>query len=160
LGAFSGEIGDTGALDIPGIGRMTGQQLNSFNRVRHHILRAIENGYSTLEYCQGGAYVLTPEFLRSMQRNAYLDSAADWGVIDIGEDVLMGMYTRAVALQVMDFSDLGEPFANQFTGLPYNPEELVIRGHALIHSVRNDPRFTEASIRSYFKQLRVDAGLL
>jgi len=128
--------------------------LRSLVSLRPHILRAIANGYSSLEYCQGGAYVLTPEFVRRMMQYGYLDSSADWSSMPVAEDVMIGMYARAVGLTVLDFSDAGEPFGTHFRGLAYPPSELVLRRYSLVHSVRNNPDWSEQSIRSYFRAQR------
>jgi hypothetical protein len=72
----------------------------------------------------------------------------------VPEDVMMGMYTRAVGLRSMDFSMAGQPFANHYRGLPYAPRELVQRGHAIIHSVKRDAEFAEGEIRRFFRARR------
>ena len=128
--------------------------LRGLASIRAHICRAIEHGYSTLEYCQGGGYVLTPEFVRRMAQRGYLDSAGDWASLPVAEDVMIGMYVRAVGLEVRDFSNTGEPFGTHFRGLAYPPPRLLSRRYAIVHSVRNNPAWSEDAIRAYFKAHR------
>jgi len=145
---------DDNTIYIPEIGRLNRETLIGFAEIRPHICRAMENGYSTLEYCQGGAYALTSETLTRMEQTGYLNNLLNWLWIPVAEDVMMGMYTRAVGLKILDFSDNGEPFGIQYQGLAYSPSELLRRGHALIHSVKNDPSYTELEIRKYFRRIR------
>jgi hypothetical protein len=122
--------------------------------VRAHARRAIANGYVAKEYCQGGAYVLPSRTVERMARRGYLAAPEIWLDAPVPEDVMMGMYTRAVGLRSMDFSMPGQPFANHYRGLPYPPRELVRRGHAIVHSVKRDPDFSEAEIRRFFRVAR------
>jgi hypothetical protein len=122
--------------------------------IRAHARRAIGNGYRAKEYCQGGAYVLPFRTLERMARRGYLAAPEIWVEAPVPEDVMMGMYTRAVGLRSMDFSMPGQPFANHYRGLPYAPRELVRRGHAIIHSVKRDAEFPENEIRRFFRDRR------
>lgn len=123
-------------------------------RIREHVRLAVSHGYAGKEYCQGGVYALSCEVVARMSARGCFDHPEDWLPLAVPEDVIMGMYTRAAAMRSQDASLTGEPFANHFRGLPYSPEELVARGHALIHSVKGDPQFTEPEIRRYFRERR------
>jgi hypothetical protein len=158
-----GTLGCTCRRDEPYYGcesrAVSDVMLAGHRRIRAHARRAIANGYTAKEYCQGGAYVLPFRTVERMARRRYLESPEIWVEAPVPEDVMMGMYTRAVGLRSMDFSLRGQPFANHYRGLPYAPRELVRRGHAIIHSVKRDAEFTEREIRRYFRVGRVRAAL-
>jgi hypothetical protein len=78
----------------------------------------------------------------------------DWLPLAVPEDVMMGMFTRTVGLESTDFSMPGEPFGSNWRGLAYSPEEMLRRGHALIHSVKSDPQYSERELRQFFKDQR------
>jgi hypothetical protein len=124
-------------------------------RIRSHLRLAIENGYTGKEYCQGGVCVLSSSMISRLSAMGSLDHPEDWLPLAVPEDVMLGMYARTVALRSIDASLPGQPFANHWGGLPYTPAELVKRGSCLIHSVKGDPRYSEAEIRSYFRALRL-----
>jgi hypothetical protein len=123
-------------------------------RIRQHACLAVEHGYAGKEYCQGGAYVLPFRTLNRMRAAGCLDCPEDWLPLAVPEDVMIGMYTRAVGLRSMDCSLSGQLFGNHFSGLAYSPQELVRRGHSIIHSVKRDPNFSEGLIRRYFRKRR------
>src|SRR5262249_54781885 len=87
-------------------------------------------------------------------QRGYLSAPEIWVDAPVPEDVMMGMYTRAVGLRSMDFSMAGQPFANHYRGLPYAPRELVRRSHAIIHSVKRDAEFPAEEIRRSCRQRR------
>ena len=122
--------------------------------VRSHVLTAIENGYHPGEHCQGGAYAMSAQFIRLMAIRGYLQDPLLWRGIPCCEDVMMGMYARAVGLYLKDFNDTNQVFGIQHTGLPYTPEQLLDRGYSLIHSIKNDPNFSEEQIREFYRNLR------
>jgi hypothetical protein len=123
-------------------------------RIRQHAQLALDHGYRGKEYCQGGAYVLSFAALEKMRQARCFDSPGDWLPLRVPEDVMMGMYTRAVGLRSTDFSLPGQPFGNSYRGLAYSPRELVRRGYSIIHSVKSDPMFSERFIRGYFRRRR------
>jgi hypothetical protein len=117
--------------------------------------QAAANGQRTAEYCQGGAYAVSAELLRRMRAASMLDDARVWLPIGFfGEDDVIGMYAFATGLRLYDFSNDREPFGIRWRGLPFPPAELVARGYALIHSVKQDDRYTEADIRAFFAEQR------
>ncbi len=139
-------------IDIIGVGRVTLRQLRAFNNVRPHIADAIRRGYTSSEFCQGGAYVVTRLMLDRMAASGYLRQPDAWVDIPFSEDRVIAMYARAVGVQICDYSLPGEPFGMNFVGLAYPPADLVTRGYSIIHSVKNDARFNEASIRNFFRK--------
>ena len=126
--------------------------------IRRHIRTAIDNGYRFAEQCIGGAYAVSDEFLRRMLAAGYLDNPMLWVTADCPEDVMVGMYTKAVGLRHMDFVGAGEAFGVRHQGLPDIPQRLLERGFSVIHSIKNDPRMNEAEIREFFRAHR-RAGL-
>ncbi|MGA2218853.1 MAG: hypothetical protein ABSG51_12245 [Terracidiphilus sp.] len=129
--------------DSPGSARIEAQ-LNS----------AYRNGYVGKEYCQGGIYVLPFRTLERMFQFGCFEYPEDWLPLAVPEDVMMGMFTRTVGLESTDFSMPGEPFGSNWRGLAYSPEEMLRRGHALIHSVKSDPQYSELELRRFFKSHR------
>jgi hypothetical protein len=122
--------------------------------LRKHLSKAMDEGYRWLEYCQGGAYVLASETLHRMSTAGYLDNPMNWLHVPIAEDVMMGMYTRAVGLLVRDYSRPGEPFGVHYRGLAYSLSKMVSQRYSVIHSLKNDPRYSEQRIRAYFRDKR------
>jgi hypothetical protein len=125
-------------------------QLEALLPISSHIDAAISHGYSTSDYCQGGAYVVTREMLDRMAGAGYLAVANAWSELPVGEDMILAMYSRAVGLELYDYSKPGEPFGVQARGLPYSPEVLQMLGHSLIHSVKDDRCYSESRIRAFF----------
>lgn len=123
-------------------------------RVRDTILAARARGYRWGEHCLGGAYALHLDVLRNARRAGYLESPRDYRDLPLGEDVLGGIFTLAAGRRVMRANRIGEPFGCQYRGLPALPDEIVERGYALIHSVKNDDRLLEGQIRDYFSERR------
>ena len=127
---------------------------SEFTAIRSHARMAVENGYAGKEYCQGGVYVLSFELLTGLFALRSPIRPEDWVPLAVPEDVMIGMYARTVGLQSVDCSLPGGPFANHHSGLAYSPPDLVARGCSLIHSVRDDPGYSEGEIRSYFLSRR------
>jgi hypothetical protein len=139
---------------VPEFGSVMTSQLRAFSRVRAHVAAAVRNGYATFEYCQGGAYALSRTMIDRMAAAGYLDDVEPWSHFVMGEDVLIGMYTRAVGLRVCELAGEGDPFAIQAGGLPYPPQTLIDRGHSLVHGVKNDRQWPERDIRAFFARAR------
>jgi hypothetical protein len=127
---------------------------HDFTRISAYLHAAQENGYAGKEYCQGGIYVLPFRTLERMSCLQCFDHPEDWLPLSVPEDVMMGMFTRAVGLESTDFSLPGEPFGSNWRGLAYPPHEMLQRGHALIHSVKTDAQYSERALRRFFKSQR------
>src|SRR5271157_1005941 len=125
-----------------------------FARIEAQLSSAYRSGYAGKEYCQGGIYVLPFRTLERMSRLGCFDHPEDWLPLAVPEDVMMGMFTRTVGLESTDFSLPGEPFGSNWRGLAYSPREMLRRRHALIHSVKSDPRYSERALRRFFKNQR------
>lgn len=145
-------------LDVKGLGSVTPTQRRALAIVGPHIRKALENGFTTLRYCQGGAYVVTPALLERMAEAGYFDTSHAWTHISVGEDVLMAMYASAAGLRLIDCCGEGQPFAVQWRGLPYEPSVLIANGYSLIHSLKSDPTYSESALRTYFAAARTVAN--
>jgi hypothetical protein len=127
--------------------------------LRRHIDQALRNGYHFGEHVSGGAYGITSEMLSRMERWGFLDERLAWADTEMSEDVMFGMYALAVGLGMAGFAANGEVFGVKHVGLPDTPARLVERGYSVIHSVKNDQRFSEEEVRAYFKARRdADTG--
>jgi hypothetical protein len=125
-----------------------------FARIEAQLRDAYRNGYVGKEYCQGGIYVLPFRTLERMSQCGCFEHPEGWLPLAVPEDVMIGMLTRTVGLESTDFSMPGEPFASNYRGLAYSPQEMLRRGHALIHSVKSDPQYAESDLRRFFKDQR------
>lgn len=141
------------SVSVPGVDgpvSVSERDYHAFNRIRPHVERGVSNGMTAAEYCQGGAYAVSREMIARMAAMGFLDDPAAWVELPFGEDEAMAMYCRAVNLKIYDFSDRGQPFGVRYKGLPFEPPELIARGHALIHSVRSERYGGEAAVRRFY----------
>ena len=87
-------------------------------------------------HCLGGAYAVSDRFLQA----AALDWRP-WRGTHLGEDVVIGLLCSHAQLRMCSLTDIDEPFALAWRGLPGSPAELRAHGHSIVHSVkRDDPR--------------------
>ena len=122
--------------------------------LRRRIATARRNGYGYGEHCLGGAYAVPGRFLERMGDRGWFDDWPAWVPLDIGEDVCIGVYVRAVGLSCVDANRPGEPFGVEYRDLPLPPEELVGAGYAVVHSIKDQDGRTEAEIRQHFAAQR------
>ncbi len=122
--------------------------------ISRHIGIARKSGYQYGEHCLGGAYAVSGELLRRMNDAGYLDNPSRWLSVDCPEDVMVGIYTRAVGMDFRSFVDRNEAFGIRYKGLADSPENLLQRGYSVIHSVKNEAKFTEDQIREFFRGKR------
>lgn len=106
----------------------------------------------------GGGYALSGELLGRMARAGYLVDPSLWMSIDLPEDVMIGIHVRAVGLEFANSVNEGDVFGVRYLGLPDSPENLLVKRYAIIHAVKNDDRFDEASVRAFFKAHREQAA--
>jgi hypothetical protein len=122
--------------------------------IRRHIGHAVANGYEYGEHCLGGGYALSRPMLDSMADAGYLDDPSVWMSIDLPEDVMMGIYTRAAGFEFQNFVNDRDVFGVRHVGLADTPEKLISRGFSVIHAVKNDQHFKEADLRAFFRARR------
>jgi hypothetical protein len=121
-----------------------------FDLIRPAIAEAIQNGYKYLKYCQGGAYSISAEMLKQMLKASHFDTYNSWKYIPAGEDVIMSMHVFSLGMQLKDRSEIGQTFGLHWKGLPFSPKQLLSRGYSIIHSVKNDPHYSENQLVDYF----------
>lgn len=126
----------------------------ALQKLREHIGAAVADGYRYGEHCLGGGYALSRPLLEAMDQRGYLDDPSLWLAIDCPEDVMVGLYTKASGFDLANFVADGEVFGVRHKGLAYPPEELLRRGYAVIHAVKNDPTHAEPDIRAFFRARR------
>ena len=145
--------GARGAPRIEQMGAFGPEQVGAFALVRPHFTRALCNGYVLGEYCQGGGYAVTRAMIERMSLNGYLTFWSVWTDVPCGEDVMMGMYARAVGLRLHDASGAGGVFAVQHRGLPYTPDQILRDGYGIVHSLKHDA-VPEDDLRRLFRSRR------
>jgi hypothetical protein len=138
-------------VQIEGVGRFDAAQRRAFDVVRPHIEVAIRRGYRYNHFCQGGIHVVSRLMLDRMADRGFFACKDAWAALPFADDRVMAMYARASDVRLQDCSGPGEPFGVQSRGLPFSPQELVRRGHSLIHSVKNDRQYSESDLRDFFR---------
>lgn len=123
-------------------------------RVRRWTQRAFQRGYFPGEGCLGGSYAVMQPFLRAAATARVFEQRLDWLNTNPTEDVVMGIVNRALGLYFGRHCGDGKVFGITHTGLPDSPEGLWKRRVSIIHSVKNDPTFSEDAIRRFFRQKR------
>jgi len=127
----------------------------AFTRIESWLRTACRNGYVGKEYCQGGVYALPFRTLQRLFDLGCFDHPEDWLTMAVPEDVMMGMFTRTAGFECTDFSMPGEPFGSSYGGHAWDPREMLRRRHALIHSVKGHPMYSERVLRRFFTTRRV-----
>ncbi len=122
--------------------------------LRRRIAAARRQGYGYGEHCLGGAYAVPGRFLDRMAERGWYDDWRAWMPLDIGEDVCIGVYVRAVGLACANANRAGEPFGVEYQDLPLPPQQLLDAGYAVVHSIKDQDGLTEADIRAFFAQRR------
>jgi hypothetical protein len=129
------------------------EQIRSFLKISQELEIAQEHGF-TGRHCQGGGYAMTRSFVHRMNSKHYIEDSIRFLHFPMAEDRVAALHCAVLGLSVRDFSDCGEVFGVQASGLPFSPAQLLGRGHSVIHSVRNNRELSEADIRGYFARLR------
>jgi hypothetical protein len=127
-------------------------------RIRRLIHRAQRNGYVLGDWCQGGAYAVSPALLARLQEDPALARPRDFLHLDFCEDVLMIVIVYALGLRAHYTTGPGRLFASKWKGLYAAPDALAGAGHGVIHSIKEHGQLTEADIRSIFRARRLKAA--
>ena len=123
-------------------------------RRRISVLRAARrHGYVAGEHCLGGAYAVRGRLVDELASRGWL-TPAPWLGTWLGEDVVLGLLARACGYALRGLVGPGEPFGLARDGLPAPPDDLLANGHTILHSVKNDPRYSEAELRDHFRARR------
>lgn len=123
-------------------------------RIRLLINRACANGYPLGDWCQGGAYALSPEFLRRLSADPAFARPLDFIDVDFCEDVLMAVITYCLHLRILYTVGPSRLFASNWKGLPAPPAELAQAGHAIVHSLKDHGDQREDETRAFFAARR------
>lgn len=119
---------------------------------------ARRNGYELGEHCLGGAYAVTAQCARRMRAAGYLDDPRVLSGMRISEDVIVSLLAVASGCKLASLVGPGEAFAVRHHGLLAPPLELAARGHSIVHSLKDDGRFSESEIRTFFAERRARLG--
>lgn len=125
-----------------------------FRLIRDTIRHAFINGFRVGEHCYGGGYALSHACVRALHARSLLARPCVWLPTPLVEDMIVSMCVKSVDLALQDGSGREEPFAIRFRGLPDRPENLLARGHSIIHSVKDFGDLKEADVRAYFRRRR------
>jgi len=123
-------------------------------QLRQLFARARAHGYEIGESCLGGGYAITTEALRRLAARGIYDDKYFFYNLPVPCDITWGLLVRAVGLNLRGFDRPGEPFRIWHGQLPDAPKNLLAAGHAIIHSVKSYPGWTEGMIREYFRAHR------
>jgi hypothetical protein len=126
--------------------------------ISRHIGAAMGNGYQFGEHCLGGAYAVSQTLVARMTQQGYLGDPKLWLPIDCPEDVMVGIYTKAVNCDYYNFVAQNEVFGVRHRGLDDSPQRLLERGYSVIHAVKNDANFSEEQIRAFYREQRHGHG--
>lgn len=129
------------------------------NPIANYTLRKIYfnatyNGYELGESIFGGAYFISPEFVKRLSDTGYLPNYR-LRRVKLEEDHIFSLLARLLDYELVDLSMGTMPFGVAWKGLPASPEELFKLNKKIIHSTRFWKDLTEADIRTYFKEKRV-----
>jgi hypothetical protein len=119
--------------------------------VRRTVREALGNGYTPGEHCMAAGCAVSTAMIAGMAQHGWLADPRRWLNTLLGDDIMLGIMARALGLELRD---LHAVFGLKHIGLADTPERLVERGFAVVHSVKNDPRFEEAEIRAFFAARR------
>jgi hypothetical protein len=126
--------------------------------IKRLVVSALGRGYHLGEHCLGGAFAVSAEMIDRMAGRGYLDDPLLWNRAGCPDDVMLGIYARAVGMRCANLTREHEPFGLKFVGLPDTPDRLLARGFSIIHSIKNDGRFSEEEIRAFYRCRRGGGG--
>jgi hypothetical protein len=120
---------------------------------RKFFFRALVFGYELGENIQGGAYFISYDCLRQLDREGLLPMQK-LGNINFGEDLLFSLLVKSIGMQLGDLAHAAGPIACAWKGLPAAPEKLYNEGKKIIHSIRFWQDMNEDDIRAYYRSCR------
>lgn len=119
--------------------------------IRGTILEALRRGYVPGEHCMAAGCAISAPLVRAMAARGWLADPRRWLHARLGDDMVLGIQARACGLALRDLHDV---FGLQHVGLPAAPDELLDRGYAVVHSLKNDTRLGEDQLRAIFRAAR------
>ena len=123
-------------------------------RARRYIRQSRAAGYQWGEHVLGCALAIARRTLDALRRDGTLDDPEVFVGTRLYDDPILGILVRGAGYRIAGHVEEHGGFGVSWRGLPDTPERLASRGFSIIHSVKNDTRFTESQIRSYFGGLR------
>ena len=141
------------------LGGMTLQAacLGRYGRIRNVIRRALLNGYRLGEHCAGGGYAIPMRVVGALKNAKLLDDPLLWLKTPLGEDTVLSLCVQAAGFLIQQGETDREVFGVKHLGLIAAPEQLMARGYAIIHSVKDHNGYREDGTRAYFRRLRSPA---
>lgn len=120
-------------------------------RARRFIREARDAGYVWGEHPLACAVALTRGAVDVMRREGCFVDPLTFIGTGLGDDPVLGILVRRAGFRTVGNVRNGETFAVAWRGLPDSPSRLAERGYSIIHSVKNDARFSEQQIVDYFE---------
>ncbi len=119
--------------------------------VRGVLREARAHGYAPGEHCVAAGCALSAALVGALAARGWLARPERWLGARLGDDIVLGAMSRACGLALRDCHAV---FGIKHIGLADTPERLLERGFAVVHSTKNDPAASEASVRSFFAAAR------
>lgn len=117
--------------------------------VRRVFLRAFPIGNEEVLYAQGGAFAVSRSFISAYTNAGYADTYSAWLHTDMPYDVAFGVINMALGLEAKDDNHDGGVFGVVYRGLPFEPDLLLSRNHAWVHSLKTENPEREREQRNY-----------
>jgi hypothetical protein len=109
--------------------------------------QARANGYRWGEHSLGGACFYTPLLVGRLRERGLLADPRAWMHTRCSDDVMMGVLCRALGLGFLELTGPDGPMSVAQGGLNDDPEAILAKGRAIVHSIRDDPRWSEDELR-------------
>jgi hypothetical protein len=119
--------------------------------IRSVLLQARAAGYQPGEHCLAAGCAISAPLIAALDARGWLQDPRRWLHARLGDDMVLGAMSRACGLALRD---LHEVFGVTHRGLADSPAALCERGFAIIHSVKNDPAWSEEEVRAFFAAAR------
>jgi hypothetical protein len=119
--------------------------------IRSVLLQARAAGYRPGEHCLAAGCAISAPLIAALHARGWLRDPRRWLHARLGDDMVLGAMSRACGLALRDLHDV---FGVTHRGLADSPSALRARGFAIIHSVKNDPAWSEEEVRAFFAAAR------
>jgi hypothetical protein len=111
------------------------------------------HGYRLGACAQGGGFAVRRELLNDLRNHGWLNGWV-WVDTEITDDPVLSLLATAAGWNVEDFNQPGEVFGVQYQGLCGPPEDLVVAGYGIVHSLKSGGWEQELQLRESFRRLR------
>lgn len=123
--------------------------------VRSVLRQARAAGYRPGEHCIAAGCAISAPLIAALHGRGWLADPRRWLHARLGDDMVLGAMSRACGLALRDLHGV---FGVMHRGVADNPAALRDRGFAIIHSLKNDPTWSEPQIRAFFAAARQRPG--